>query len=168
MCILELFHMGLMVSMQSESPRSKWDILVVVDDFSRYTWVRFLQEKSNVFFFSFLSFLSSSLVWERSECVRIQNDHGRGFKNAQFVVFCSWNPSWLFYLSHHHYRVFERKNKTSNWLVKCYMLNTHHFIYWAEAFIARCLFKTGSVESLCLPFHLVWQYKLTKTLYCLK
>ena len=47
--VLELLHMDLMGPMQVESLGGKKYAYVVVDDFSRYTWVNFIREKSDVF-----------------------------------------------------------------------------------------------------------------------
>lgn len=44
--ILDLLHMDLMGLVQLESLNGKRYILVVVDDFSIFTWVSFLREKS--------------------------------------------------------------------------------------------------------------------------
>ena len=43
---LELFHVDLMGPTRTESLGGKRYIMVIVDDFSRYTWVEFLREKS--------------------------------------------------------------------------------------------------------------------------
>jgi len=43
--VLELLHMDLMGPMQTESLEGKRYVLVVVDDYSRYTWVCFLKGK---------------------------------------------------------------------------------------------------------------------------
>ena len=47
--ILELFHMDLIRLMQVESLGGKRYDFVCVDDFSRYSWIHFLKEKSNNF-----------------------------------------------------------------------------------------------------------------------
>ncbi|KAK2369168.1 putative mitochondrial protein [Trifolium repens] len=47
--ILELLHMDLMGPIQVESLEGKRYALVVVDDYSRYTWVNFIGEKSDAF-----------------------------------------------------------------------------------------------------------------------
>lgn len=44
--ILDLMHMDLLGPVQIESLNGKKYIFVLVDDFSRFTWVRFLREKS--------------------------------------------------------------------------------------------------------------------------
>ena len=45
---LELLHVDLMGLTRTESLGGKRYIMVIVDDFSRYTWVEFLREKSKV------------------------------------------------------------------------------------------------------------------------
>ena len=45
---LELLHVDLMGPMRTESMGGKHYITVVVDDFSRYSWVEFLREKLEV------------------------------------------------------------------------------------------------------------------------
>ena len=46
MKVLELLYMDLMGPMQIESIGSKRYVFVCVDDFSRFTWVDFIREKS--------------------------------------------------------------------------------------------------------------------------
>ncbi|XP_010424168.2 PREDICTED: uncharacterized protein LOC104709216 [Camelina sativa] len=45
---LDLIHMDLMGPMQVESLAGKKYVFVLVDDYSRYTWVRFIREKSDI------------------------------------------------------------------------------------------------------------------------
>lgn len=47
--VLELLHMDLMEPMQVESLGGKRYAYVVVDNFSRFTWVNFIKEKSDTF-----------------------------------------------------------------------------------------------------------------------
>ena len=44
---LELLHLDLMGPTKTESPGGKRYIMVMVDDFTRYTWVILLQSKSD-------------------------------------------------------------------------------------------------------------------------
>ena len=48
-CCLELLHVDLMGPTKTESLGGKQYIMVIVDDFSRYTWVEFLREKSEAY-----------------------------------------------------------------------------------------------------------------------
>jgi hypothetical protein len=47
----ELLHMHLVGLARVRSAGGKWYILVVVDDYSRYVWVFFLDEKGEMFGF---------------------------------------------------------------------------------------------------------------------
>jgi hypothetical protein len=47
--VLELLHMDLMGPMQVESIGGKRYAFVVVDDFSKFSWVNFIREKSDTF-----------------------------------------------------------------------------------------------------------------------
>lgn len=46
---LELLHMDLIGPMQVESVGGKRYVFVCMDDFSRYTWVKFIKEKYETF-----------------------------------------------------------------------------------------------------------------------
>jgi hypothetical protein len=47
----ELLHMDLVGPARVRSAGGKWYVLVVVDDYSRYAWVFFLEEKGEMFGF---------------------------------------------------------------------------------------------------------------------
>jgi hypothetical protein len=47
----ELLHMDLIGSARARSAGGKWYVLIVVDDYSRYAWVFFLEEKGETFGF---------------------------------------------------------------------------------------------------------------------
>jgi hypothetical protein len=80
--VLELLHMDLMGPMQVESLGGKRYAFVVVDDYSRYTWVNFVREKSDTF--SVFKELCTQLQREKgSNVVRIRSDHGREFEKPR-------------------------------------------------------------------------------------
>ncbi|KAI3463689.1 hypothetical protein Pfo_020352 [Paulownia fortunei] len=87
---LELLHMGLMGPMQVESLGGKRYVFVCVDNFSRFTWVYFIREKSNTF--QVFKKLCKKLVNEKNDnigkIVRIRSDHGKEFEHAVFTNFC--------------------------------------------------------------------------------
>ena len=74
--------------MQVESIGGKRYVLVVADDFSRFTWVKFIREKlDNV---DVLKELCTQLQREKGfGIVRIKSDHGTEFENAKFNEYCS-------------------------------------------------------------------------------
>ena len=80
--------MDLMGPTRIESMGGKRYIMVVVDDFSRYSWVEFLREKSEAC--NKMERLCKRLQNEKGvSIVKIKSDHGKEFKNAKFEVFCN-------------------------------------------------------------------------------
>nr|GEV85482.1 hypothetical protein [Tanacetum cinerariifolium] len=77
---LPLLHMDLCGPMRIASINEKWYILVIMDDYSRYTWVHFLRSKDEApevikTFLKRISILLQSLV------IIIRTDNGIEFKN---------------------------------------------------------------------------------------
>ena len=87
-CPLELLHMDLMGPTRMESMGGKRYIMVVVDDFSRYSWVEFLREKLEAC--DKMERLCKRLQNEkRVPIVKIRSDYGKEFENVKFVAFCN-------------------------------------------------------------------------------
>ena len=83
---LELLHVDLMGPTRTESMDGKCYIMVVVDDFSRYSWVEFLREKSEAY--NKMERLCKRLQNEKGvPIVKIRSDHGKEFENAKFEAF---------------------------------------------------------------------------------
>jgi transposase InsO family protein len=74
--------------MQVESLGGKKYVFVVVDKYSRYTWIHFIREKSHTY--SVFEELCIQLQKEK-ECniKRIRSDHGKEFENSKFSEFCA-------------------------------------------------------------------------------
>jgi transposase InsO family protein len=69
------------------SMRGKLYILVIVDDYSRYSWVFFLESKDEVF--EHFQILALRLNNEHPNCLKvIRSDNGTEFRNAPFDQFC--------------------------------------------------------------------------------
>jgi transposase InsO family protein len=65
----------------------KWYVLIIIDDYSRYSWVFFLESKNEVFehFWS----LALRLNNEHPNYLKaIRSDNGTKFRNASFDQFC--------------------------------------------------------------------------------
>ena len=78
--------MDLMGSTKIESLGGKRYIMVVVDDFTRYTWVILLQSKFNAP--KHIETLCTRLQNEKSLKIdRIRSDHGREFENSYMESF---------------------------------------------------------------------------------
>lgn len=74
--------MDLMGPIQTESIAGRKYIFVQVDDYSRYTWVRFLREKSEAL--ESFKILALQLKTEKGSIVHIRSDHGSEFQNEAF------------------------------------------------------------------------------------
>nr|GEZ74072.1 integrase, catalytic region, zinc finger, CCHC-type, peptidase aspartic, catalytic [Tanacetum cinerariifolium] len=84
--LLYLLHMDLCGPMRVESINGKQYVLVVVDDYSRYTWVFFLHSKdkaSKVI----ISFIKKTQVHLQLQVQRIRTDNGMKFKNKTLAKF---------------------------------------------------------------------------------
>ncbi|GJS21017.1 retrovirus-related pol polyprotein from transposon TNT 1-94 [Tanacetum coccineum] len=122
---LELLHMDLFGPSAVRSYRGNLYTLVIVDDYSRYTWTRFLKNKTEAFeqFEIFSRKIQNQLG---CSIVSIRTDHGREFDNeVQFGEFCNANGithnfSALRTLQSNG--VVERKNRTLQEMSR-YMLN---------------------------------------------
>nr|GEX02207.1 hypothetical protein [Tanacetum cinerariifolium] len=83
---LYLLHMDLCGPMHVQSINGKRYVLVVVDDYSRYTWVFFLHSKdeaSEVI----ISFIKKTQVNLQLEVQRVRTDNGTEFKNKTLAKF---------------------------------------------------------------------------------
>ena len=88
---LELLHMDLFGPSATQSYGGNFYTLVVVDDYSRYTWTKFLKSKNEAF--DKFEILSKKIQNQLgSNIVSIRTDHGREFDNEfQFGDFCDKN-----------------------------------------------------------------------------
>ncbi|GKA42725.1 retrovirus-related pol polyprotein from transposon TNT 1-94 [Tanacetum coccineum] len=88
---LELLHMDLFGPSAVRSYRGNRYTLVIVDDYSRYTWTRFLKDKTK----AFVQFkIFSKKIQNQLGCiiVSIRTDHGKEFNNeVQFEEFFNAN-----------------------------------------------------------------------------
>ncbi|GJT36791.1 retrovirus-related pol polyprotein from transposon TNT 1-94 [Tanacetum coccineum] len=112
---LELLHMDLFGPSAVRSYGGNRYTLVIVDDYSRYTWTRFLKDKTEAFD-QFEIF--SKKIQNQLGCtiVSIRTDHGREFNNeVQFGEFCNTNGITHNFSAPHTPQsngVVERKNRT--------------------------------------------------------
>ena len=83
---LELLHINLMGPARVQSLGGKKYILVVVDDFTRYTWVMLLNDKAEVP--EKMIHLCKKLQVEKDTVIaRIKSDHGREYENTKLATF---------------------------------------------------------------------------------
>ncbi|KAI3718149.1 hypothetical protein L6452_19002 [Arctium lappa] len=77
---LELLHMDLCGPMRTQSLGGKKYVLVIVDDYSRYTWVKFLRSKDETPEV-LISFLKTTQVKLQRQVKFLRTDNGTEFKN---------------------------------------------------------------------------------------
>jgi transposase InsO family protein len=83
----QLLHMDTVGPSRVHSMGDKWYIHIIVNDYSRYSWVFFLESKDKVFehFWS----LALRLNNEHPNCLKaIHSDNGAEFRNVSFNQFC--------------------------------------------------------------------------------
>jgi IS30 family transposase len=69
------------------SMESKWYVLVIVDDYSRYSYIFLLKSKDEVF--EHFQDLALRLNNEHPNCLKaIHSDNGIEFRNVSFDQFC--------------------------------------------------------------------------------
>ncbi|GJZ24905.1 retrovirus-related pol polyprotein from transposon TNT 1-94 [Tanacetum coccineum] len=112
---LELLHMDLFGPSAIKSYGGNLYTLVVVDDYSRYTWTRFLKTKNEAFEkFKILSRKIQNQLG--SSIIAIRTDHGREFDNeVQFGAYCDAQGithNFLALRTPQTNGVVERKNRT--------------------------------------------------------
>ena len=85
---LELLHIDLMGPARVQSLGGKKYILVVVDDFTRYTWVVLLTDKAEAP--EKMIHLCKKLQVKKGIVIaRIRSVHGKEFENTKLATFCN-------------------------------------------------------------------------------
>ena len=79
--------MDLVGPTKKESRGGRKYFLVIVDDYSRFTWVAFLREKSDAYA-EFKKIVKRIQVEKGRAVARIRSDHGGEFVNAKFEKYC--------------------------------------------------------------------------------
>jgi hypothetical protein len=83
----QLLHIDTIGPSRIRSMGEKWYVLVIVDDYSRYSWVFFLESKDQVF--EHFRLLALRLNNEHPNCLKvIHSDNETEFRNASFDEFC--------------------------------------------------------------------------------
>ena len=138
---LELLHMDLCGPMKTLSHGGKRYIYVLVDDFSRFTWVLFLVSKADCFN-AFKVFIKQVEVALETPLKAIRSDHRTEFQNSEFLAYCDQHG-----VSHNFSAprtpqqngVVERKNMTLEDMARTMILaNSIPKYFWAEAIATAC------------------------------
>ncbi|GJS46855.1 retrovirus-related pol polyprotein from transposon TNT 1-94 [Tanacetum coccineum] len=123
---LYLLHMDLYGPMRVTSVNGKKYILVIVDDYSRFTWVKFLRSKDEApdFIIKFLKMIQLRL---KVPVRRIRTDNGTEFQNG----------------------VVERRNRTLNEAARTMLIYAKGLLFlWAEAVATACYTQNRSIIRL--------------------
>ena len=141
---LELLHVDLMGPMPIASISGKRYVMVCVDDYTRFSWVSFLKEKSDTFgVFSALCLrIQNEKILKIAKVYRLRSDHGREFENTVFSDFCdSMGIAHEFSApkTPQQNGVVERKNRTLQEMARV-MLHAKNVpqSFWAEAVNTAC------------------------------
>ena len=137
---LELLHFNLMGPTRTESLGGKRYIMVVVD-FSRYSWVEFLRENSEAC--KKMEKLGKRLQNEKGVPIaKIRSDHGKKFKNVKFETFCSENGTKKEFSTQKTAQqngVVERKNCVIQEMARMILLNKDSpQKFWGEVVNTLC------------------------------
>jgi IS30 family transposase len=138
---LELLHIDLFGPVKTASVNGKKYGLVIVDDYSRWTWVKFLRSKdeSHLIFYIFCTQVQNE---KGLTIVKVRSDHGGEFENKDFEKIFEENG-----ISHdfscprtpQQNGVVERNNCTLQEMARTMINETNiakHF--WAEAINTTC------------------------------
>ena len=84
---LELVHIDLCGSMRVRSLNHSRYVLVIIDNFSRFTWTIFLKSKDEIF--TEFETLMKKTQWKLGvQLVSIRSYHGTEFENSQLMDYC--------------------------------------------------------------------------------
>ncbi|XP_057496707.1 uncharacterized protein LOC130781518, partial [Actinidia eriantha] len=138
---LQLLHMDLIGPSRTMSLGGKLYILVIVDDFSRFTWVTFLAHKNEAF--SSFSKLCRRLQNDKElKISNIRTDHGRELENESFAKFCDdlgIGHNFSAPRTPQQNGVVERKNRTLEEMARTMLCeNSLPKYFWAEAVNTAC------------------------------
>ena len=138
---LQLLHMDLFGPSRTKSFGGSIYALVIVDDFSRYTWTMFLVQKNDAFK-AFKKYAKQIQNEKSLTIASIRSDHGGEFQNSDFEEFCEEHG-----ISHNFSAprtpqqngVVERKNRSLVELARTMLSDSNLPKYfWAEAVSTTC------------------------------
>jgi transposase InsO family protein len=137
----QLLHMDTVGPFRIHSMGGKWYVLIIVDDYSRYSWVFFLESKDEVFehFWS----LPLRLNNEHPNCLKaIRSDNVTEFRNVSFDEFFlehGIDPQFSAPRVPQQNGVMERKNRTLVEMDRT-MLDEHRTprCFWTNAISTAC------------------------------
>ncbi|KAK2374267.1 putative mitochondrial protein [Trifolium repens] len=138
---LELLHIDLFGPVSTASINGKKYGLVIVDDYSRWIWVKFLRVKDDAY--DVFTIFCTQVQNEKSlKILKIRSDHGGEFENEPFATYCEDHGiihEFSAPRTPQQNGVVERKNRSLQEMARTMMHETKlakHF--WAEAVNTAC------------------------------
>nr|GEZ90381.1 putative ribonuclease H-like domain-containing protein [Tanacetum cinerariifolium] len=138
---LHLLHMDLFGPTSVRSINKKYYCLVIIDEYTRFSWVYFLEHKSDTFLIlkNFITLMENQF---NHKVKAIRCDNGTEFKNANLIEFCGSKGIRQDYSNARTPQqngVVERKNQTlieaARTMLADSLLPT---IFWSEAVATAC------------------------------
>ncbi|GJY65526.1 retrovirus-related pol polyprotein from transposon TNT 1-94 [Tanacetum coccineum] len=145
---LELLHMDLCGPMRVASVNGKKYILVIVDDFSRFTWVYFLRSKDETPEI-IKKFIAQAQLNYKAKVCKIRTDNGTEFKNATLKAYyekLGIMQQFSIARTPQQNGVVERRNRTLVEAARTMLifLRLPEFL-WAEAVATACFTQNWSI-----------------------
>uniref|UniRef100_A0A3Q7XZQ9 Uncharacterized protein LOC113786557 n=1 Tax=Cicer arietinum TaxID=3827 RepID=A0A3Q7XZQ9_CICAR len=138
---LQLIHMDLFGPSRTKSLGGNSYGLVIVDDYSRFTWTLFLANKNEAFK-AFKNYAKLVQNEQSAKIVSIRSDHGREFQNTSFEEFCEENGIFHNFSAPRTPQqngVVERKNRSLIELARTMLSDSNLPKYfWADAVNTAC------------------------------
>jgi transposase InsO family protein len=163
--ILELVHTDVCGPMQTRSLGGAYYFLIFIDDITRYTWVYFMRNKSDVF--EYFKEFKNMVEKQTGKSIKIlRSDQGGEYTSGAFIRYCKNNEiQQQFTVPHTPQQngVAERKNRT---LVECArsIIKGKNISngFWAEAISTTVYLKNRSATKILenkTPFESFYGYK---------
>nr|GEY81550.1 hypothetical protein [Tanacetum cinerariifolium] len=145
---LHLLHMDLCGPMRITSINGKRYVLVIIDDYSRYTWVNFLRSKDEAPEV-IINFLKRITVLLQSPVIIIRMDNGTEFKNQVLKVYfdsVGISHQMSSVRTPQQNRVVERQNRTLVEAARTMLIFSRaSLLLWAEAIATACFTQNRSI-----------------------
>nr|GEX83925.1 putative ribonuclease H-like domain-containing protein [Tanacetum cinerariifolium] len=142
---LHLLHMYLCGPMRVASINGKWYVLVIVDDYSRYTWVHFLKTKGETPEV-IKNFLKKIYVRLQAPVIIVRTDNETEFKNKvleEYFDSVGITHETSAAKAPQQNGVVKRRNRTLVEATRTMLLFSHAPLFlWAEAIATACILKT--------------------------
>nr|GEZ05894.1 putative ribonuclease H-like domain-containing protein [Tanacetum cinerariifolium] len=145
---LHLLYMDLFGPMRIAGINGKRYVLVIVDDYSRYTWVHFLRSKDEAPEV-IIKFLKRITVLLQSSVIIIRTDNGTEFKNRVLKVYfdsVGITHQMSYVRTPQQNGVLERRNRTLVEAARTMLIFSRAPLFlWAEAIATACFTQNRSI-----------------------